>query len=169
MFCGLVSGITKVVAVRTEQNTPSEEQICSFLPEELCKMRASALSSVVQFQRPRLLDMGWTEMNIESVESDHRALLRAYRDEPAFKDVFDSLSNETSDYDRLWGECADRFPNLEAFCGGSASIFPNTSTVESDFSIINWEKDEFRDALGDFSLEGVMQTKQHAKVSELAE
>jgi len=46
------------------------------------------------------------------------------------------------------------------FFGGLASVFPVTSTVESDFSIIGYEKDDYRQALTNFSLEGVMQCKQ---------
>jgi hypothetical protein len=46
------------------------------------------------------------------------------------------------------------------FCGVLATIFPGTSTVESDFSILRWEKDNFSKSLSDFGLEGVMQSKQ---------
>ncbi|CAK9862296.1 unnamed protein product [Sphagnum jensenii] len=52
------------------------------------------------------------------------------------------------------------FPNLMEFCGVLATIFPGTSTVKSDFSILRWEKDNFRKSLSDFGLEGVMQSKQ---------
>jgi hypothetical protein len=31
-------------------------------------------------------------------------------------------------------------PLVQQFCGGLASGFPNTASVESDFSAINWEK-----------------------------
>ncbi|OWZ18660.1 hypothetical protein PHMEG_0007211 [Phytophthora megakarya] len=37
------------------------------------------------------------------------------------------------------------------FCAGITSAFPNTATVESDFSLIGVEKSEYRTALTDFS------------------
>jgi hypothetical protein len=46
------------------------------------------------------------------------------------------------------------------FCGGTATLFPGTSRVESDFSVLRWEKDAFRKSLSDFGLEGVLQAKQ---------
>jgi hypothetical protein len=41
-------------------------------------------------------------------------------------------------------------------------VFANTTSVESDFSILKWEMDEFRTSLMHLSLEGVFQSKQMA-------
>jgi hypothetical protein len=49
--------------------------------------------------------------------------------------------------DEAWGWLYEQYPLLIAFCGGIASTFPGTSTVESDFSIIGWEKDDCQTAL----------------------
>jgi hypothetical protein len=46
------------------------------------------------------------------------------------------------------------------YCGVVATLFPRTSTVKFDFSIMHWEKDLFRKRLSNFGLEGVMQAKQ---------
>jgi hypothetical protein len=46
------------------------------------------------------------------------------------------------------------------YCGVVATLFPSTSTAESDFSVLRWEKDRFRNDLLDFGLEGVLQAKQ---------
>jgi len=40
-----------------------------------------------------------------------------------------------------------------------ATLFLGTSMVESDFSILRWEKDAFRKSLSDFGLEGMLQVK----------
>ena len=53
---------------------------------------------------------------------------------------------------------------LKEFCGGMATIFPGTATIESDFSDVNYEKDQYRAALTDMSLEGILHAKQHALV-----
>ena len=60
------------------------------------------------------------------------------------------------------------FGLLKRFFGGLASIFPGTATVESDFSLINWEKDDYRAGLTDFSLEGILHCKQYFKLLEVA-
>jgi hypothetical protein len=53
-----------------------------------------------------------------------------------------------------------RFAMLRQFCGGLATVFPGSATVESDFSSLKCELDEFRSTLMELSLEGVMQCKQ---------
>jgi hypothetical protein len=40
-----------------------------------------------------------------------------------------------------------------------ATVFPNSTSVESDFSILKWELDEFHKSLLDLSLEGIFQAK----------
>jgi len=62
-----------------------------------------------------------------------------------------------------------RFKRLQSFCGSLASVFPNTTSVESDFSIYQWEVDEFRSSLMHLSLEGVMQTKQRVVLQQMWE
>lgn len=51
------------------------------------------------------------------------------------------------------------------FYGGLASLCPNTASVESDFSILSWEKDEYRLSMTDLSLEGIIQCKQYEILS----
>jgi len=46
------------------------------------------------------------------------------------------------------------------FCGGLATKFSGTSSVESDFSLIGLEKDEYRTGLNDLSLKGILHAKQ---------
>jgi hypothetical protein len=65
-----------------------------------------------------------------------------------------------------WEPFGQRYPKLRQFCDGIATVFPGTSTVESDFSVLNWECDEFR-SLTDFSLESVMQCKQFKQLQSM--
>ena len=57
---------------------------------------------------------------------------------------------------------------LRDFCGGIATVPANTATVESDFSILGWEKDEYRKCLSDLALEGIMHSKQFELLGNLA-
>ncbi len=56
---------------------------------------------------------------------------------------------------------------LREFSGGLATVFPNTASVESDFSVLKWEKDEYRQSLTDLSLEGILHSKQWAVIEGL--
>ena len=61
-----------------------------------------------------------------------------------------------------------RFEILRDFCEGIATVFVNTASMESDFSILGWEKDKFRLSITDLSLEGVMHCKQYVALVNLA-
>lgn len=166
-LCGVISGLSKVVAVRGANAPTSEKQIGPCLPLSLSRIRASLFCDLVQQQNGRLKDAGWSQQAIEDIESEHRLFLRAWREETSFKEAVEAKARDTTEYDELWSDCSARFPRLEEFCGGLAVIFPNTATVEADFSVLGWEKDDYRKSLGDFSLEGVMQCKQYKKVSSM--
>jgi hypothetical protein len=60
-----------------------------------------------------------------------------------------------------------RFEKLKEFCGGLGTVFPGTATVESDFSIVNFEKNDYRAALTDLSLEGILHSKQFTTVQSI--
>jgi hypothetical protein len=52
-------------------------------------------------------------------------------------------------------------------CRGLASVFPGTATVESDFSVLKWEFNEYCSSLTYISIEGIMQCKQFKKFSSI--
>ena len=58
---------------------------------------------------------------------------------------------------------------LKDFCGSLATVFPNMASVESDFSQLAWEKDEYRMSITDLCLEGILQCKQFELLSSLVE
>ena len=72
------------------------------------------------------------------------------------------------DFKVLWLTTNNCFPSLQSFCIGLASAFPNTATVESDFSIIGWEKSDDWHDLTDFSLEGILPAKKYNDLEKLA-
>ncbi len=75
-------------------------------------------------------------------------------------------NDATTDFSDGWKVTGFRFPDLRQFCGDLASTFPNTATVEFDFSIIGWEKDEYHKSIIDYS-QGVLHCKQFAALSTL--
>ena len=68
-----------------------------------------------------------------------------------------------------WKIVLGRFNILRDFCGGLATVPANMATVESDFSVLGWEKDEHRLCLSDLPLEGIMQSKQFELLSNLVD
>jgi hypothetical protein len=61
-------------------------------------------------------------------------------------------SDEKKGLSDSWAVTNGRFLRLQKFYLGLASVFPNTVSVKSDFSMINWEKRTSRQGLTDFSL-----------------
>ena len=53
------------------------------------------------------------------------------------------------------------------FYRGIAMVFINTASVEIDFSILEWRKDEYHLQLIDLLLEGIMQSKQYELLKSL--
>ena len=83
------------------------------------------------------------------------------------KQVLDKCSSVTT-FDDGWSDVEELFKRLNEFCGDLATAFPGTSSVESDFSILNWEKDDCRVSLPDFSLEGILHSKQFDKINSIS-
>ena len=61
----------------------------------------------------------------------------------------------------------ERFSNLRIFCGGLATPFPTSATVESDFSILRYEKNDHRTNMLDYTLEGRLHCKQFFQLKDL--
>ena len=113
------------------------------------------------------LKQSWDNQSITNIELQHHKLCAAYRNESTIKAALDKCDSATS-FEAGWSIVQGRFTDLRDFCGGIATVFPNTASVESDFSILGWEKDEYRKSLTDLSLEGVMQCKQYELLLNLA-
>ena len=87
----------------------------------------------------------------------------AYQNKGPLKDALDNCDYKPSfqtglNYVHNW------FNSLKKNCGSMATAFPGTSNVESDFSIVWWEKDATQMSLSGFSLEGILHAKQYNKI-----
>jgi hypothetical protein len=101
------------------------------------------------------------------MEQEHRDLRMKFLKKDEF--ICDALeaSKDVIGFSKAWAPLAQRYPGLCGFAGGLATVYPGTSRVESDFSIMNWEKDVYRSSLMDLSLEGIMHSKQFEKLQKL--
>ena len=71
------------------------------------------------------------------------------------------------DFPRCWEVTSGQFTDIRRFSVGLTTAFPNTATVESDFSVLEWEKDDYRTALTKFSLESIIHCKHYKHMKEL--
>jgi hypothetical protein len=156
----LVRGLTGIKAERDENNQSFDHDTPPVMPQQLVTLRPTKfIQEVLDKYRDRLQKF-WTSDKFEEIEADHRDLVKMYHDDENMRNVIDKHDVNTL-FNDAW-DCVPWFKRLRAFCGGLATIFPNTTSVESDFSILKWELDAFRTALMHLSLEGIMQAKQRA-------
>jgi hypothetical protein len=64
----------------------------------------------------------------------------------------------------VWHLLREKFTPLRDFAGGLATVSPSTAIVESDFSLMKWEKHKFRSVQTDFSFEGILHYKQYEAI-----
>ena len=136
------------------------------MPHELVKLHhGSFVGEVVDSYRGHLAKH-WTLEMIEAAESEHRDLLVAYAREQELKAILEA-HNEKAFFNEAWDCLKGRFPILRQLRGGLATTFPNTTSVESDFSIVQWEKDNSRTSRTSLSLAGVMHAKQFEVLKDM--
>ena len=93
----------------------------------------------------------------------------ALQQEPTFKARLEKCDDANTPFEKGWKMCNGRFPDLKMFAGALATVFPNTATVEADFSGIKLQKTDYRTNLTDFSLEGCLHAKQYSILRDIVE
>jgi len=157
----LITGLMSVKAERDSANGALERDAPPVLPAQLVKLRHGAfVQDVLEPYRNHIAKF-WTPELIDQIEEDHRDLLKFYGSDQVLRAAIDQHDINTT-FDQAWDCAPGRFAHIRAFCGGLATVFANTTSVESDFSILKWELDEFRTSMMHISLEGVFQAKQRA-------
>jgi hypothetical protein len=76
------------------------------------------------------------------------------------REAIDAIDEDTADFDVAWEGLSAKYGNLHKFFGGLATVFPGTSSVESDFSLLKMTSDVHSTNLTDFSLESKLHAKQ---------
>ena len=165
MYMVTLSRLLTAVAERDASNGPDEE-LPPVTPRELVHTGGGAFCAIVRKFSSRLHNSGLTPQDIEAIEESHQDLLDSYRRESVLRDVIDSTA-PTCSFKDAWAGQQARFMPLFKFCGGIASVFPGTATVESDFSVLRREKNVFRQNLTDFGLASVMHARQYDRLCQL--
>jgi hypothetical protein len=125
----------------------------------------SSLLSHVRKQRECLL-APYSEVAIE-IETQCQDLVSMYQKEQTLKVCLDNCSKFADVQQMPRHLLGEKFTPLRDFAGGLGTVSPSTATVESDFSLMKWEKRKFRRAQTDFSLEGILHYKQYEGILKL--
>ena len=159
LFTQLVQEISEIVAERNSSNDAGEA-LPSVLPIRLSQltMREFSGTFIAYSQRFR----NEHDENDEEIVSEQFVQFRsAFRNEPVLRTAIENCDVSKTSFEEGWAVVNGRFPLLMEFSGGLATAFPNTATVESDFSILGYEKNANGSGLTDFSLEGILHGKQY--------
>ncbi|CAK4110205.1 unnamed protein product [Aphanomyces euteiches] len=132
----LITGVHDLQAERNNSNGPARDSAPHVKPGELAVCRPSRFRSEVQDPRRARLEKFWSAEDIELLEQQQQEIYKAYRDDPNFKKIVDS-HDHTTGFNEAWDSISRvRFNVLRRFAGGLATVFANTTSVESDFSIL---------------------------------
>ena len=165
MLCKIVNGIYHSMPVRDNVNNPIYADAPACLPQEFVKLRNQDFTNLLNTQRTRL-SFSKSPHEIALLEDEFVLLRNCYRvTQVALKTAIDALPADAT-FLASWSLplLDGRFDRLKDFAGGLASPFPTTATVESDFSIVQWETDAARSQMEHYSLEGIMQCKEHERL-----
>jgi hypothetical protein len=167
--------ISNICVLRNRDNSPyiDELSLPPVLPKELVKTRPRDFLRMVCEYSFRLEHFFSSDDHVDLIADEHKELIMQYRTNDILKlaiDSFNGGSGDDSSFGGAWSALGSdgSFHNLKAFCGGIATLFPGTCTVESDFSVLRWEKDSFRKSLSDFGLEAILQAKQFHRLQHLS-
>ncbi|XP_078473017.1 uncharacterized protein LOC144734619 [Lampetra planeri] len=155
----LIAGLNDVKAERNDANRALDQDAAPVMPAQLVKMRPGVFVKDVLAVRRVHVTKFWSAVKVDMVEEEHRQLVKLYKEDTIIHDAINKHTNTTT-FNDAWDVLPSGFDNLRAFSGGLASVLANTTAVESDFSILKWELDEFRSSMMHLSLEGIFQTKQ---------
>jgi len=145
----------------------------SVAPRNLVQMRPSEFQEkILSLFRDRLENYKDSGASlIYKINDEFKELLKLYKNNDEVRSSIDNCSGDSS-FNESWNFSelvnGNQFENLKELCGGILTVFPGTATVESDFSIVGFEKNDRRSRLTDFSLEGILHSKQFESLDSLS-
>jgi len=174
LYVNGVAGFDSIVATRSEMNKP-EDVFPPVLPQDLAELTPPMFDKIVDQHKERLkLLKNTLEMELKdefrnlSRDSKHSEPQQVNGKDIVVQDLLKQRKGIQCSFERGWKIFKDVYPLLCIFAGGLVSVFPGTSTVESDFSVIGFQKDDYKAALTDFSLESCLQSKQIKDLEQLS-
>lgn len=164
LFLTTVVEFLEMKAERDVLNDPVEDgesQIPPVLAEDVANMSTREFTTLLNRTHREAIDSFYGD--------EKEALFDLFKD---FKQYVQDSNPFPSDgkvrgFNESWSVVPAQFLKLRIFFGGFASIFPNIATVESDFSIMGYEKNDHRQNLAHISLSGIMHAKQRNEIKNV--
>ena len=170
MFVDLIQGIDSIQAERDASNghAAPDDLIPPSTPSQLQFLSNRDFSILLQQQRERLLHT-WERAEIDGLEERFDDMKRLIAQDTARIKAIVQDKKQLGSFAKARAPFNNNhFEPLKRFFGGLATVFPGTAAVESDFSLINWEKDDYCTNLTDLSLEGILHCKQYFELLGVA-
>ena len=158
LYADSVNGFMRIVTSWNAQNGPTNI-LPPVMPQKLIQKRPFEFSHIVLLHKQHL-EVSMNEYDIVMITDAFKQLWHAYWSEEQTKSIINGFNYKTS-FEHGWRPFIDRYPALCAFTGALASVFPGTSSVEADFFIIRWGKNDYWTSLTNFPLEGILHSKQY--------
>ena len=86
-----------------------------------------------------------------------------FSNEQPLRDILEKHNIQTT-FKEAWAAVNGRFKDLIHFSGVVGTVFPGTAAVESDFSVLKYEKNLCRMPFLDIMLGGIMHCKQYKEL-----
>ena len=83
------------------------------------------------------------------------------------KNEVERNARDGCNFRQCWQVFDEKYPTLQEYCAGLATVFPGTTQLESDFSLLKGAKTSHRKRLLDLSLEGCMHSKQFSHLERV--
>lgn len=155
MFMTAFIKICQLQAERDSTNSESAHQLPAILPFQVVALKTREFFAIMKQQKDGLLQT-WDEQNLVKLDDQFRSfkchVAGSAGSQADIEKYSSCLVEGAGVFQKCWSTFVNRFPLLVQFLGGLASVFPGTSTTESDFSVLQWEKDEHRAHLTNLSL-----------------
>ncbi len=159
----LVQRISTIQAEHDSNNEAALNLAPLVMPFQLVEMASSDFIDLVLNPYRNQLAKFWPDEKIDLIERHQQELFNAYKKEPGSK-LFIDKHDHTMFFNTGWDDLKGCFEHLRMFYGGLTNAFTNTTSVELDFSILKWEKDDFLQSMMNLTLEGIFQAKQRRVV-----
>ena len=130
MYVDAASGILKIMVERDTTNSGTTT-LPPVLPKKLLEKN---FGDLLLIQNDRVKET-FTSEDLLELENKFRLFKTQTNFEPKFRETIENMSDMIS-FDDAWLAIRKKYNLLCKFFGGLATVFPGTSTVESDFSVI---------------------------------
>ena len=155
----LIQFISSIVRINIAMNEQSDiKSLPPTCPTEFIEINDADFMSLLSAHKFRVQKHLGTQFLQDIVDNRHQ-LISDYNNKASFRSSVNK-GGKDKPFHVAWKYCS-HFCALHKFAQGLATLMSGTHTVESDFSILCYEKDEQRTGLSNFALEGQMQSKQY--------